>query len=154
MELADDVKDELEALTSIFGEDYTELPVSWSDLDKHADVWGQPAFTIKIKPLAISLDRRFTQAELKFSLVKGYPHAIPRIEFLSHHGLTSEKFDMLQTIVHERAEEEATRGEVMIHVLCSIVEEFLSDQNKESNKPKSLFEVSKKREQTDCLKEV
>ena len=139
----DEIGDEIEVLTSIYGEDYTELPVSWSDMDKNADIWGQPAFSIKIKPLDISHDRRCTQAELKFSIVNGYPHKSPRIEFVSYSGLSTAEYEKLAAMVHERAQEEARKGEVSIHTLCGVVETFLSDQNKDSNKPKSLFEISK-----------
>ena len=146
--LAEDVLDELEALRAIYGPDFVEKSVSWSDLDEHADIWGMPSFCIRVKPLDKSVDHRFTQAEVLFTLRIGYPHVAPRVAFTSSDGLSTLEFEALKGLVDQRANEEAAKGEVMIHFICSAIEEFLSDQNKDI-KPKSLFEISKAREETE-----
>lgn len=142
-----EVQDELVVLREIYQADYEEMRPSWSDLDKYADIWGQPTFTIKVKPLAISVSHRFTQAELKFTLRKGYPKVAPAIEFLSVTGLTTAECDNMKVQVVARSLQEAKDGQVMIFCLCSIVEEYLSDHNKDIEP--NLFETMKKREQEE-----
>ena len=68
MKLTEDVLDEQEALRSIYSADYIEREPEWSDLDSKAHIWGCPTFSIRIRPLAISVRRRVAEAQLRVEI--------------------------------------------------------------------------------------
>ena len=89
MTLADEVLDELEALRAIYSTDFEDFPPEWSDLEQYDSIWGMPTFSIKVRPLSISVSHRFAEAHVRFTLTKGYPKTSPQIFFDSCTGLSA-----------------------------------------------------------------
>jgi hypothetical protein len=147
-----EVSDEIEVLKAVYGEDYEERKVCYSDLDKYADIWGQPSFSIKMKPMSISERRRGAEAQFRFTLTSKYPASAPMIALEKSTGISDGDKERLLTDLQGKAAEFASEGKVMIHDLCQYVEGILTDINKSPTS--NLYEEMETREKQQQRKVV
>ena len=131
----DDVVYEMEALQSIYAEDFEEKP----------DVWGNPSFAIKVKPQAE--DGVSCGVTLVVTLNKSYPKVIPRCELEDISGLDDEEVKELKTIITTTAEENI--GEVMIHEIVSQIETYLYAHNTNPANTKTFYEKMQTRKKLE-----
>jgi hypothetical protein len=97
---------EIEAMQAIYGEDFRM---------QEAGAWGNPSFSIVIKP--ISASPIYCTATLRITFTKTYPRSAPTIALEAHTGLTDKEAAELQVLLDTIARKCVRNGEVFVHVL-------------------------------------
>ncbi|XP_070698000.1 eIF-2-alpha kinase GCN2 isoform X2 [Pempheris klunzingeri] len=120
----DQQKNELEALASIFGDDFLDL--------RNKDPWKvkrPPEVHLCLRPNGLSTGERcYVTVDLHVKCPPTYPDVPPELELKNAKGLSNEN---LQTLQSELTKLAAVRcGEVMIYELAGHVQGFLSEHNK------------------------
>lgn len=133
--LEDDVIYEIEALQSIYAEDFEERP----------EVWGYPSFAIKVKPQAE--DGVTCCVTLVVTLNKLYPKIVPRCELVDVKGLVPNELAELKASIAKNAERNI--GEVMIHDIVSHIETYLYAHNKNPANTKTFYEKMQTRKKLE-----
>eukprot|EP00026_Physarum_polycephalum_P000981 Phypoly_transcript_00982.p1 GENE.Phypoly_transcript_00982~~Phypoly_transcript_00982.p1 ORF type:complete len:1261 (+),score=184.22 Phypoly_transcript_00982:51-3785(+) len=120
---AEEQKEEIEALKSIFQDDFEELYA------------GQDAYKFAIT-LDASGDKKTSFAAIKLEISFGpfYPKVPPTINVAKLKGISDANLQQLQTLLTKESHELA--GNVMVFILCDKAKEFLVDH---SAKPQTSF---------------
>ncbi|PRP75365.1 hypothetical protein PROFUN_15802, partial [Planoprotostelium fungivorum] len=111
MELSEDVLMELEALESIYGEDYEKT---------------DDGVRIHLVPNQDGRDN-FVMLDLCVSFVPNYPNELPTVTFEETENISDEQEDDIQNIVKTSGEE--CLGMPMIYNIAAAVQNWLSDNN-------------------------
>ncbi|XP_068195813.1 eIF-2-alpha kinase GCN2 [Antennarius striatus] len=117
-------ENELEALASIFGNDFQDL--------RTKDPWKvrrPPEVYLRLRPNGLSTgDGCYVTVDLQVKCPPTYPDVPPELELKNAKGLSNETIQNLQTELTKLA---AVRcGEVMIYELADHIQSFLSQYNK------------------------
>ncbi|TNN87218.1 eIF-2-alpha kinase GCN2 [Liparis tanakae] len=117
-------ENELEALASIFGDDFQDL--------RTKDPWKvkrPPEVHLCLRPNGLNNGQEcYVTVDLQVKCAPTYPDAPPELELTNAKGLSNENLQNLQT---ELAKLAAARcGEVMIYELADYTQGFLSEHNK------------------------
>ncbi|KAI7805015.1 putative eukaryotic translation initiation factor 2-alpha kinase 4, partial [Triplophysa rosa] len=116
-------ENELEALSSIFGEDFTDVRSQhpWK-------VRSPPEMHLHLRPKALSHGQTsFVSVDLQVKCPPTYPDVPPELELKNAIGLSYDKQQNLQLELNKLAEERC--GEVMIYELADFVQCFLTEHN-------------------------
>ncbi|XP_059209001.1 eIF-2-alpha kinase GCN2 isoform X2 [Centropristis striata] len=117
-------ENELEALASIFGDDFQDL--------RCKDPWKvkrPPEVHLCLRPNGLSHGEEcYVTVDLQVNCPPTYPDAPPELELSNAKGLSNENLQNLQSEVTKLAA--ARCGEVMIYELADFIQGFLSDHNK------------------------
>lgn len=144
---SDELLDEMQVLKSIYGEDFEEREICYSDFDDKVDIWGTPSFAIKIQPMALSVgSRQKAVAHIRFTITRRYPETPPRISFESCIGPNqTDRETLISEVVDMAARLANKEKEVMIHKLCEHVENCIT-QAGSAAPPKTLYVLMETRE--------
>lgn len=117
-------ENELEALASIFGDDFKDL--------RNKDPWKvkrPPEVHLCLRPNGLTQRQEcYVTVDLQVKCPPAYPDVPPELELKNAKGLSNE---ILQNLQHELSKLAAARcGEVMIYELADHVQGFLSEHNK------------------------
>ncbi|XP_077096596.1 eIF-2-alpha kinase GCN2-like isoform X1 [Siphateles boraxobius] len=113
-------ENELEALSSIYGEDFTDI--------RAEDPWKvrrPPEVFLKLRPKGPGT--RFVSVDLQVKCPETYPDVPPELELKNAKGLSHDKLEELKAELHKLARERC--GEVMIYELADLVQGFLTEHN-------------------------
>ncbi|CAJ1073779.1 eIF-2-alpha kinase GCN2 [Xyrichtys novacula] len=145
-------ENELEALASIFGDDFQDL--------RNKDPWKvkrPPEVHLYLRPNGLNTgDECYVTVDLQVKCPPTYPDVPPELELKNAKGLSNENLQNLQSELTKLA---AVRcGEVMIYELADHIQGFLSEHNKPP--PRSFHEEmlknqrrqQEKRDQEEQLK--
>ncbi|XP_039525315.1 eIF-2-alpha kinase GCN2 isoform X2 [Pimephales promelas] len=113
-------ENELEALASIYGEDFTDIRAEgpWK-------VRRPPEVFLKLRPKG--LGTRFVSVDLQVKCAETYPDVPPELELKNAKGLSHDKLEELKAELHKLARDRC--GEVMIYELADLVQGFLTEHN-------------------------
>ncbi|CAM4642116.1 unnamed protein product [Leuciscus chuanchicus] len=113
-------ENELEALSSIYGEDFTDIRAEgpWK-------VRRPPEVFLKLRPKG--LGTRFVSVDLQVKCPETYPDVPPELELKNAKGLSLDKLEELKAELNKLAR--ARCGEVMIYELADLVQGFLTEHN-------------------------
>jgi len=139
--ISEEIENELEALRAIYGDDFEE----------REPVWKRPCFCIKVKPTTSVNGEIHVEANVKFTLVNGYPRVPPKVELEATKGLTGSDVKALNAKLVETAT--VCTGQEMCHDLISATQVFLEANN---IKPQTFYEamVSREKRETEALKKL
>ncbi|KAK9960288.1 hypothetical protein ABG768_010361 [Culter alburnus] len=116
-------ENELEALASIFGEDFTDI--------RAEDPWKvrrPPEVYLFLRPKGLGFGQTsFVSVDLQVKCPATYPDVPPELELKNAKGLSYDKLEKLQTELDKLAR--ARCGEVMIFELADCVQCFLTEHN-------------------------
>ncbi|CAB1335133.1 unnamed protein product [Coregonus sp. 'balchen'] len=117
-------ENELEALASIFGEDFQDLR------NKHPwKIKVPPEVYLCLRPNGLSNGKEsYVTVDLQVQCPPTYPDVPPEFELKNAKGLSNDNLQSLQTQLTKLAAERC--GEVMIYELADHVQGFLSEHNK------------------------
>ncbi|KAI3367813.1 hypothetical protein L3Q82_026651 [Scortum barcoo] len=129
---SDQQENELEALASIFGDDFQDL--------RNRDPWKvkrPPEVHLCLRPNGLNTGEEcYVTVDLQVKCPPTYPDVPPELELKNAKGLSNEN---LQTLQSELTKLAAVRcGEVMIYELADHIQGFLSEHNKPP--PRSFHE--------------
>lgn len=116
-------ENELEALSSIFGEDFTDVRSQhpWK-------VRRPPEMHLHLRPKGLSYGQTsYVSVDLQVKCLPTYPDVPPELELKNAKGLSYDKLQNLQLELNKLAEERC--GEVMIYELADFVQCFLTEHN-------------------------
>ncbi|XP_068436468.1 eIF-2-alpha kinase GCN2 isoform X2 [Clinocottus analis] len=117
-------ENELEALASIFGDDFQDL--------RNKDPWKvkrPPEVHLCLRPNGLSNGQKcYVTVDLQVKCPPTYPDAPPELELNDAKGLSNENLQNLQSELTKLAA--ARCGEVMIYELADYIQGFLSEHNK------------------------
>ncbi|XP_028823379.1 eIF-2-alpha kinase GCN2 isoform X2 [Denticeps clupeoides] len=116
-------ENELEALASIFGDDFEDIRVKqpWK-------VKRPPEVYLRLRPKALSNDQEcYVTVELLVKCPPNYPDIPPELRLMNAKGLSNDKLQKLQTELVQLASVRC--GEVMIYELADFVQGFLTEHN-------------------------
>ncbi|TNM95554.1 hypothetical protein fugu_016637 [Takifugu bimaculatus] len=130
---------ELEALASIFGDDFQDL--------RNSDPWKvkrPPEVYLCLRPNGLNNGQGcYATVDLQVKCPPSYPDVPPELELKNAKGLSNEKLQNLQSELNKLA---ASRcGEVMIYELADHIQGFLSEHNKPP--PRSFHDEMLKNQQ-------
>ncbi|KAK9533540.1 hypothetical protein VZT92_008652 [Zoarces viviparus] len=115
---------ELEALASIFGDDFQDL--------RNNDPWKvkrPPEVHLCLRPNGLNSGQEcYVTVDLQVKCPPTYPDAPPELELNNAKGLSNENLQNLQSELTKLATERC--GEVMIYELADYIQGFLSEHNK------------------------
>lgn len=97
---------EIEALQAIYGDDF----------QTEKEVWGNPSFSLRIKPIAFEPDEIFSEAKLLITYSKTYPKSAPKIDVVEHKGFSDKEKEELVRLLGVVAKNSV--GDVMVHQLA------------------------------------
>ncbi|XP_078262214.1 eIF-2-alpha kinase GCN2 isoform X2 [Rhinoraja longicauda] len=121
--LADVQEAEVQALSSIYGRDFTD--------QRDRDPWKvkrAPEVCIVLHPQGlINVEESHVAVELHVTCPPNYPDIPPEIELKNAKGLSNVKLNQLQVELVNQAK--ACCGEVMVYLLAEYVQSFLSEHN-------------------------
>uniref|UniRef100_A0AAY4CI97 eIF-2-alpha kinase GCN2 n=1 Tax=Denticeps clupeoides TaxID=299321 RepID=A0AAY4CI97_9TELE len=110
-------ENELEALASIFGDDFEDIRVK-----------QPPEVYLRLRPKALSNDQEcYVTVELLVKCPPNYPDIPPELRLMNAKGLSNDKLQKLQTELVQLASVRC--GEVMIYELADFVQGFLTEHN-------------------------
>ncbi|XP_012735562.2 eIF-2-alpha kinase GCN2 [Fundulus heteroclitus] len=125
-------ENELEALASIFGDDFQDL--------RNQDPWKvkrPPEVHLCLRPNGLNNGEEcYVTVDLLVKCPPTYPDVSPELELKNAKGLSNENLQNLQSELTKLAA--ARRGEVMIYELADHIQGFLSEHNKPP--PRSFHE--------------
>src|SRR3546814_2391838 len=81
------------------------------------EVLGNPAFSIRIMPIAFEPDEIFSSATLVITYTKTYPRSAPKIDIVEHKGFSDKEKEDLLKVLSVVARNSV--GDVMVHVLAT-----------------------------------
>ncbi|XP_026167053.1 eIF-2-alpha kinase GCN2 isoform X2 [Mastacembelus armatus] len=117
-------ENELEALASIFGDDFQDL--------RNKDPWKvkrPPEVHLCLRPNGLNNGQEcYVTVDLQVKCSPTYPDVPPELELKNAKGLSNEKLQNLQSELNKLAEVRC--GEVMIYELADHIQGFLSEHNK------------------------
>lgn len=117
-------ENELQALASIFGDDFQDL--------RSKDPWKvkrPPELYLCLRPNGLNNDGEcYVTVDLHVKCPAAYPDVPPELELKSAKGLSNESLQTLQSELTKLAK--AQCGEVMIYELADHIQGFLSEHNK------------------------
>uniref|UniRef100_A0A8C8LPB9 eIF-2-alpha kinase GCN2 n=1 Tax=Oncorhynchus tshawytscha TaxID=74940 RepID=A0A8C8LPB9_ONCTS len=123
-------ENELEALASIFGDDFQDL--------RNNHPWKikrPPEVYLCLRPNGLSNGKKsYVTVDLQVKIPPTYPDVPPELDLKNAKGLSNDNLQNLQTELTKLAAERC--GEVMIYELADHVQGFLSEHNK---RPSSSF---------------
>uniref|UniRef100_A0A4W5N769 Protein kinase domain-containing protein n=1 Tax=Hucho hucho TaxID=62062 RepID=A0A4W5N769_9TELE len=123
-------ENELEALASIFGDDFQDLRKNhpWK-------IKRPPEVYLCLRPNGLSNGKEsYVTVDLQVKIPPAYPDVPPELDLKNAKGLSNDNLQNLQTELTKLAAERC--GEVMIYELADHVQGFLSEHNK---RPSSSF---------------
>ncbi|XP_072120701.1 eIF-2-alpha kinase GCN2 isoform X3 [Mobula birostris] len=136
---ADIQEAEVQALNSIYGQDFRDL--------REQDPWKvkrPPEICIVLHPRGVgSVEDSHVAVDLHVTCLPNYPDVPPEIELKRTKGLSNEKLNQLRAELVNRAKDFC--GEVMIFLLVDHVQSFLSEHNIPPSK--SFYEEMLKNQQ-------
>ncbi|XP_047466536.1 eIF-2-alpha kinase GCN2 [Mugil cephalus] len=132
-------ENELEALASIFGDDFQDL--------RNNDTWKikrPPEVHLCLRPSGLNYGQEcYATVDLQVKCLPTYPDVPPELELKNAKGLSNENLQNLQSELTKLAA--ARCGEVMIYELADHIQGFLSEHNKPP--PRSFHEEMLKNQQ-------
>ncbi|KAL0969170.1 hypothetical protein UPYG_G00223410 [Umbra pygmaea] len=117
-------ENELEALSSIFGDDFQDLRINhpWK-------IQRPPEVYLCLRPNGLSNGKEsYVTVDLQVKCPPTYPDVSPELMLKNAKGLSNDSLQSLQTELTKLAADR--RGEVMIYELAGHVQGFLSEHNK------------------------
>ncbi|XP_031449564.1 eIF-2-alpha kinase GCN2 isoform X1 [Phasianus colchicus] len=121
-------ENELQALESIYGQDFQDL--------RRSQAWKvrqPPEINLVLHPQGLTGDDEvYAKVDLWVKCPHTYPDTVPEIQLKNPRGLSNEKINELKSRLAELAKE--CCGEVMIFELAGYVQSFLSEYNKPPSK--------------------
>ncbi|XP_064415795.1 eIF-2-alpha kinase GCN2 [Latimeria chalumnae] len=125
---SDRQENELQALESIYGRDFTDL--------RQAGPWKvqrPPEIHLSLRPRGLSSDKDvYVKLDLNVKCPPTYPDVPPEIRFKNAKGLSNESLSRLRSELEKLAADLC--GEVMIFQLADHIQSFLSENNKPPSK--------------------
>ncbi|CAG5866312.1 unnamed protein product [Menidia menidia] len=142
-------ENELEALASIFGEDFQDL--------RNKDPWKvkrPPEVHLCLRPSGLnSRQECYVTVDLLVKCTPTYPDVPPELELKNAKGLSNENLQNLQSELNKLA---AVRcGEVMIYELADHIQGFLSEHNKPPSRSfhEEMLKNQRRQEEKRALEE-
>ncbi|XP_052437387.1 eIF-2-alpha kinase GCN2 isoform X1 [Carassius gibelio] len=116
-------ENELEALSSIYGEDFRDIraQLPWK-------VSRPPEVYLSLRPKGLGYRQTsYVSVDLQVKCPPTYPDVPPELELKNAKGLSYDKLERLQKELHKLAQDRC--GEVMIYELADLVQGFLTEHN-------------------------
>ncbi|XP_049681176.1 eIF-2-alpha kinase GCN2 isoform X1 [Accipiter gentilis] len=121
-------ENELQALESIYGQDFQDL--------RQSQAWKvrqPPEINLVLRPQGLTGDNEaYAKVDLWVKCPHTYPDTVPEIQLKNSKGLSKEKINELKSRLGQLAKQRC--GEVMIFELANHVQSFLSEYNKPPSK--------------------